>query len=78
MEENKIFYIEENGKQIKANILTNFTVVDETYCIYTIPIENTQNNNLYCAKIINNKLVEITDEIEKNRINKIVQKLIKL
>ena len=75
MEENKTFYIHKEGKNIQANILTNFELYGDNYCIYTINKEN-DTSDVYCAKLINNSLVEIKNESERKRIEKIVKKLI--
>lgn len=75
MEENKTFYIENNGQRIKANIITFFEVLNENYCIYSL--QNHPLVDIYCAKIINNNLVKIEDEEEKERINNIVKQLLK-
>lgn len=75
MEENKTFYIENNGQRIKANIITCFEVLNENYCIYSL--QNHPLVDIYCAKIINNNLVKIEDEEEKERINNIVKQLLK-
>lgn len=78
MDEKNIFYIEQNGHKIKANILTNFEVYGDNYCVYTIPIENNKNNIVYCAKIVNNQLVKIEDEKELRITNKIIHNLLKI
>lgn len=75
MEENKILYIEKNGEKLKANILTCFEVLNENYCVYSI--QNPPSVDVYCAKLINNNLVKIEDEEEKERINNIVKQLLK-
>lgn len=69
------FYIEENGQRLEANILTNFTIFDDIYCIYTI-LTKDKNHNVYCAKLIDNKLIPIIDEKELNLTNTIVNKYI--
>lgn len=74
MEENKTFYIEKDGKQIKATILTNFELYGDNYCIYTVP--NNDNNNVYCAKVLENRLVKIENEEELKLTNKIVAELL--
>ena len=74
MDTNK-FYVVVNQKQYIANILTNFTIYDDTYCIYTIP-DKEKNHNVYCAKINGNKLEPITDEKELTLTNKVVNEFI--
>lgn len=74
MDTNK-FSIEVNGEKYIASILTNFTIYDDTYCIYTIPDKN-KNHNVYCAKVIGNKLENITDEKELALTNKVVNEFI--
>lgn len=73
--ESEIFYIEKDNKKIKANILTNFEIYGDNYCVYTINIDNTKMNNIYCAKIIDNNLVEIKDETELSLTTKIIHEL---
>jgi len=51
------FYIRKDNQRIEANIL------NDTYCIYTIPTTD-KNNNVNCAKLIGNNLIPITDEKE--------------
>lgn len=69
------FYINKDNQRIEANILTNFTIFNDTYCIYTIP-DIDKNHNVYCAKLIGNNLIPITDEKELSLTNKIVTKYI--
>lgn len=76
MKDNKIFYIEKGSIKVKATILTNFELYGDNYCIYTIKSENSKNNNIYCAKLINNQLIKIENESEMKLVNKIVTKLI--
>ena len=73
--ENKVFYIEMDNKKLRANILTNFEVYGDNYCIYTINVDGTKMNNVYCAKIVDNNLVEIKDETELKLTNKIIYEL---
>ena len=77
MNESKMFYIQKDDMTIKANILTNFEIYGDNYCIYTIPIENTKNNNVYCAKIVGNKLVPIEKEEDSRLTDKIINELMK-
>lgn len=74
MEEKKVFYIEKDNQQIKANIITNFELYGDNYCIYTVPFNG--NNNVYCAKIIDNKLIKIENKEERELTNKIVTTLL--
>ena len=76
MEDNKIFYIEKDGLKVKATILTNFELYGDNYCIYTIQSENSKNNDVYCAKLMNNQLIKIENEEEIKLTNKIVSELI--
>lgn len=76
MEEANVFYIEKEGIKYKANIITNFEIYNDNYCIYTIPDETAQNYNVYCAKIVDNNLVKIENEQEQKLTNKIVTELI--
>ena len=75
MEDQKTFYIEKDGTKYKANILTNFELYNNHYCIYTIPSDTSKNYNVYCSKIIENNLVKIEDEQEIKLTNKIVTEL---
>lgn len=76
MEEQNKFYIEKDGKKYTATILTNFEVYGDNYCIYTTPIENTKENNVYCAKINGSILTKIEDPKEKELTDKIVKNLL--
>lgn len=76
MEENKIFYIETDGKQVKATVLTNFELYGDNYCVYTISNTDNKTNNAYCAKILDNRLIPIENEEELKLTNKIVSELI--
>lgn len=75
MEENKIFYIEKDGKKIKADIVTNFEIYGDHYCIYTTADPNSKNHLVYCAKIENNNLLAIEKEEEKRITDKIMHEL---
>ena len=74
MDSNKKFFIEKDGTRIEATILTNFELYGDNYCIYSIP--NKQNNDVYCAKVLGNKLVKIDNEEELRLTNKIVTELL--
>ena len=74
--ENNQFFIEKEGKKYQATILTNFRISQNNYCIYTIPSETSKNQNVYCAKIIDNNLVKIIDEKEKQLTDKVVTELV--
>lgn len=76
MEESNVFYIEKDGKNYLANIVTNFEIYGDNYCVYTIQDEITKNYNVYCAKIVGNNLVKIENEKELKLTNKIVTELI--
>lgn len=75
MKENKIFYIEKEGIKYQATILTNFEVYGDNYCIYTVPDKTSHQNNVYCAKIIDNNLVEIKEEKERKITTQIIKQL---
>lgn len=74
MDVNK-FFIEVNNEKKVANILTNFSIYNDNYCIYTIPNDN-EKQNVYCAKLVGNQLQKIVDEKELNITNKIVKEFI--
>ena len=76
MEETSKFYIEKDGTKYTASILTNFTIYGDHYCIYTIPSIQEKQNNVYCAKIYENRLIKITDQKELDLTSKIVKQLL--
>lgn len=69
------FFIDKDGKRYEANILSNFSVNNNLYCIYTIGRDNNLSS-VYCAKIIDNELVKIENEDEIRLTNKIVNSLL--
>lgn len=69
------FYIDKDGKRYEANILSNFSVNNNVYCIYTVGRDDNQNS-VYCAKVVNNELVKIENEDEIKLTNKIVNSLL--
>lgn len=76
MEEQNKFYIESNGKKILANILINFELYGDNYCVYTVSQNNSQEYKVHCAKILGSTLIKIENEREKSMTNKIVQQLL--
>lgn len=75
MDKNK-FYIEISGKKYNATILTNFEVLGDNYCIYTVPSDTSGENNVYCAKIVEQYLVPIEDLKTRELTNKIITNLL--
>ena len=72
MNNNEFKIVDQDGILRKAYILTTFNLFNKVYCIYAI-----MNNNfasVYCAQLLNNKLVPINDQEEKELINKIVKR----
>lgn len=69
------FCIDKDDKRYEANILSNFSVNNNVYCIYTIGRDNNLSS-VYCAKIIDNELVKIENEDEIRLTNKIVNSLL--
>lgn len=76
MDEASKFYIEKDGIKYTASILTNFELYGDHYCIYTIPSVKESQNNVYCAKIYENRLIKITDQKERDLTSKIVKQLL--
>lgn len=66
------FDIVVDGVKYNATIICNFNLFENKYCIYTIPIDN-QYSNIYCAKIIDDKLFAVYDEGELEFTNGIVK-----
>lgn len=69
------FYIDKDGKRYEANILSNFSVNNNVYCIYTVGGDD-NHSSVYCAKVVNNELVKIDNEDEIKLTNKIVNSLL--
>lgn len=67
------FYIEKEGQEYQAKILTNFEIYGDHYCIYALPQKENNDYNLYCAKWINHQLEKIKDQKELDLTNKIVK-----
>ncbi len=75
--DNKTFTITDkiNNRAYTANVLTNITINNGEYCIYTIPQEE-NTIDIFVSKIVNNKLENIVDTKERDIVNKIVKDLI--
>ena len=65
MEQSDTFYIDIDGKKVLAEILVVFTFYGNTYCAYSIKNKDNGLNDVYSAKIVDNVLVNIHDEKEK-------------
>lgn len=74
MTDNYEFYIEKDNNKYKAQVITDFEIYGDRYCIYKLA--NDEQNNVYCAKYLNNKLVKIENQEELNLTKKIITKLI--
>lgn len=76
MEENKKFYIKKDNQKYTATIITNFNINNNNYCIYSIPVK--KEFNVYCAKLINGKLIPIENPNEKKLTDKVVKEFVKV
>lgn len=74
MSNNYEFYIEKDNNKYKAQVITDFEIYGDRYCIYKLVHDD--QNNVYCAKYVDNNLVKIDNEEELNLTKKIVTKLI--
>ena len=80
MESRKVKVIDEHGIDREANVICKFTVDEKDYVLYSIE-RDSENDNLFVSKIINNNdetsnMVNIEDNMEKERINNVVKELI--
>ena len=73
MDENN-FNVIKNGKQYQARILANFDIYGEHYCIYTI--SNLDNYDVFCAKVVDDMLMDVQDEKEKGMVSNVILKLV--
>ena len=69
-----MFNVKKNGVEYEADVLTNFELYGDHYCVYTIP--NSDYYDVYCAKIVDGKLIDIKSEKEKEMTNIVVSRLI--
>ena len=69
------FDITIDGVSYKANTIMNFSLYDSYYCIYGI-LNDSNNYDVYCGKILGNTVVPIDDEGDKRLTNKIVLALV--
>ena len=75
MENTGHFNIEINGKNYEAKIIMNFELYSKYYCVYGV--ENDQKEyNVYCGQIINNTVVPIQNEKDKELTEKIEKILV--
>ena len=63
------FNVIKNGKQYQARILANFVIYGEYYCIYTI--SHLDNYDVYCAKVVDDALIDVQDEKEKEIVSNV-------
>lgn len=75
MENNKFIINGKNGISYMAKIITCFTIQDNTYCLYSIQKDD-NNHDIYVAKLVNDNLISITDQEEKECVDNIVKRLI--
>ena len=68
------FNVIKNGKQYQARILANFVIYGEHYCIYTI--SHLDNYDVYCAKVVDDALIDVQDEKEKEIVSNVILKLV--
>ena len=69
-------YVDVNGEKIEAEILVTFNIYNYLYCAYSIKNDDTNLNDVYSAKIINNTLVNIDNEKEKQMIDTYIYNLL--
>ena len=75
MNNSDMFYVDVNGKKVIAEILVTFSFYNNYYCAYSIKNDDTNLNDIYSAKIINNTLINITDKEEKQAIDNFISNL---
>lgn len=69
-------YVLRDGEKLDINVVLNFKFNGNIYCVYSIVNrDNTNKCDIYCGKIVENVLRNITEETEKNAVNKIVKDL---
>lgn len=75
MENNKFTVVIDNNKY-DAYVISNFNIFDDYYCVYAID-RGKEKKDVYCDKIINNKLIKIESKEEINLTTMIVNSLLK-
>ena len=73
-----VFYVDIDGKKVKAEILITFSFYGNFYCAYCISNDDTKLNDVYSAKVVNNTLVNIEDEKEKQIIDQYIYNLLSI
>ena len=73
--DNNVFYIDMDGKKVMAEVLFSFSYYDNLYCAYSIKDDDTGLNNVYSAKIVDGVLIDITDDKERQFIEKYIYNL---
>lgn len=69
-----IFNVIKDGKSYQARILANFDIYGDLYCIYTI--SNLDNYDVFCAKVVDDALIDVHDEKEKEIVSNVILKLV--
>ena len=76
MNNNKFNVVIDNNKY-DAYVISNFNIFDDRYCVYAID-KGKEKKDVYCDKVVNNKLVKIENKEEINLTTMIVNDLIKV
>ena len=71
MDNSKSFDVIKDGVKYKAIVIMNFSLYDAYYCIYGIKNGN-RDYDVYCGKIIGDRVVPIENEKDRDLTNKIV------
>ena len=78
MEQTNMFYVDVDGKRVQAEVLVTFTFYNNLYCAYSIKNEDTNLNDVYSAKVVNQTLVNIDNEKEKQMIEQYIFNLLSI
>ena len=76
MNNNGEFKVIIDGKDVMAKTIMNFSLFDDYYCIYGIPNSNSEYD-VCCGKIVQNTVVPIDNEKDRDLTNNIVKSLVR-
>ncbi len=78
MDNDNVFYVDVGGKKVIAEVLFSFTFNGNLYCAYSIKNDNTEGNDVYSAKILNDVLIDIEDLREKQMIDTYIYNMLSI
>ena len=78
MDNTNNFYVDVDGRKVKAEVLFTFSFYNNLYCAYCIKDNNTNLNDVYSAKVLGNTLVNIDNLKEKQVIDQYIYNFVSI